>query len=231
MRRFISPQLRKKAQEMRKDGSSIGHIAKELHISKSTAHEWVKTIIGATRYAQIGKERWIREIQPLGAMGQRKKREKKISQIQKEVQVELTKLQVTPELNKAVLCTLYWAEGSKSRGMLNFANTDPRLMTLFITLLRQCYMLDERKFRIRLHLHWYHKEREIKRFWSKLLNIPESQFNKTYHKKRSKERVFRKNVGGICFLRYNSDYLREQIIHYSHAFGEKVTGKIVVPVA
>ena len=91
MRRFIPPELRNNAQIMRKNGFSIGQIAKELHISKSTAHEWVKTIEGATRYAQIGKEQWIKEIQPLGAMGQRKKREKKIALIQKEAQdAELT---------------------------------------------------------------------------------------------------------------------------------------------
>ncbi|MEK7165241.1 MAG: hypothetical protein AAB874_00340, partial [Patescibacteria group bacterium] len=136
---------------------------------------------------------------------------------------------VTTELCKSVLCALYWAEGSKNRGMLNFANTDPKLLKLFITLLRQCYKLDEQKFRIRLHLHWYHKEKELKIFWSKLLNIPVSQFNKTYRKKRSKERVFRKNIGGICFLRYNSDNLREQVMHYSQAFGEKITGKVLFP--
>ena len=41
-----------------------------------------KTIEGTHRYAQIGKERWIKEIQPLGALGQRKKRERKIVTIQ-----------------------------------------------------------------------------------------------------------------------------------------------------
>lgn len=231
MYRFILPELRRKAEEKRRKGNSIGQIAKDLHVSKSTVHEWVKTIEGATRYAQLGKDRWIREIQPLGALGQRKKREKKIALIQSEVQNELKMLQVTNELNKAVLCGLYWAEGSKNRGMLNFANTDPKLMTLFITLLRRCFPLDEQKFRVRLHLHWYHKEQEVKKFWSNLLKVPEIQFSKTYRKKRSKERVFRKNFGGICFLRYNSDYLREQIIQYYQAFGEKITGKVNVPVA
>ena len=120
---------------------------------------------------------------------------------------------------------LYWSEGSKGRGMLTFANTDPRLMLLFITLLRNCYSLDESKFRVRIHIHWYHKEKNVKQFWSELLKIPEHQFTKTYHKKRSKEQVFRKNVGGICFLIYNSDYLREQLVHYSYALGEKITGR------
>lgn len=186
---------------------------------------------GAAHFAKLGREKWIKEIQPLGALGQKRKREKKINQIVADVQKDLKEMQLTPELSKAVLASLYWAEGSKGRGMLKFVNTDPRLMSLFITLLRQSYMLDERKFRVGLQLHWYHKDKKVRRFWSELLNIPESQFHKTYHKKRSKKRVFRKNIGGICFLRYNSDTLREQILHYAYAFGEKITGKVIAPVA
>lgn len=231
MRRYIPLEIKKTAQQLRKKGNSIGQIAKELAISKSTVHEWTKTMAGARRYAQLGKERWIRELQPLGAIGQRKKREKKIALIEEEAQSELSNMTVTRDVQKAVLAALYWAEGTKGRGMLKFTNTDPRLMCLFLTLLRQSYVLDERKFRVRLHLHWYHKEKIVKMFWSNLLKIPETQFRKTYKKKRSKEKVFRKNVGGICFLQYNSDYLREQIMHYSYAFGEKITGKIEAPVA
>lgn len=231
MRRYIPLEIKKSAQQLRKYGHSIGQIAKELSISKSTVHEWTKTMAGARRYAQLGKERWIRELQPLGALGQRKKREKKIALIVEEVQNELLNMAITGDVQKAVLAALYWAEGTKGRGMLKFTNTDPKLMSLFITLLRQSYVLDERKFRVRLHLHWYHKEKIVKSYWSDLLKIPETQFRKIYWKKRGRNKVFRKNVGGICFLQYNSDYLREQILHYSYAFGEKITGKIEAPVA
>ncbi len=231
MRRRISIEIKNLAVKLRKKGGSIGAIAKSLDISKSTAYEWTKNIEGAARFAEIGRKRWIKEIQPLGALGQRKKRKKKIAQIEAEVQKELQQFHLTPELGKAVLVSLYWAEGSKGRGMLKFANTDPRLMSLFITLLRENYVLDERKFRVGLHLHWYHQEKKVKKYWSELLEIPEIQFHKVYRKKRSKERVFRKNIGGICFLYYNSDYLREQVVHYAYTFGEKITGKIEALVA
>ena len=67
-----SPEIKKTAQLLRKKGFSIGQIAKEIQVSKVLVHEWVKTIKGANRYAQIGKDRWIREIQPLGAIGQKR---------------------------------------------------------------------------------------------------------------------------------------------------------------
>lgn len=222
MRRNISQEVKNKAAQLRKNGYSIGQISKELFLAKSTIHQWVKTLEGAAYYAKLGRKKWLKEIQPMGALAQRKKREKKITFIELEVQDEISRLQRTPDLEKSVLSALYWAEGSKGRGMLSFANTDPRLMALFITLLRRSYHIDESKFRIRMHLHWYHKEREVKKYWSELLKIPKSQFTKTYHKRRSKEKVFRKNIGGICFLIYNSDYLREQIVHFGYALGEKL---------
>lgn len=231
MRRDIPIELKNKAIELRKNGDSIGAIAKNLGVSKSTAYEWTKSMEGAARFAQIGRERWIKELQPLGAQGQKRKRELKVERIIIEAKQEVAHVSQNLEMKKAMLAMLYWAEGSKGRGMLTFANTDPRLLLLFITLLRNCFQIDESKFRVRLHLHWYHRERVVKKYWSELLHIPENQFTKTYHKKRSKEKIFRKNIGGICFLVYNSDYLREQIVRYSFALGEKFTGKVSVPVA
>ena len=224
-------ETKERAKTLRKQGYSFGQLTKELGIAKSTLHQWVRGLKRPKKFTRRDRIRWIKEIQPLGAIGQRKKREKKIALIAEEAQNELSNMEVTTDIQKTVLAALYWAEGTKGRGMLKFTNTDPRLMCLFITLLRQSYKLDERKFRVSLQLHWYHKEKKVKKFWSNLLNISESQFRKTYWKKRSKEKVFRKNVGGICFLQYNSDYLREQILHYSYAFGEKITGKIEAPVA
>ncbi|MCS6956266.1 MAG: hypothetical protein NZM02_00230 [Patescibacteria group bacterium] len=126
---------------------------------------------------------------------------------------------------------LYLAEGNKVKGVLQFANTDPKMILLFITLLRSCYQLDESKFRIRLHLHYYHQARRTKQFWSELLKIPTNQFLKTYWKSRGKEKTFRKNFGGICFVKYNSVYLKEKIVQYGYILTEKITGKINVPVA
>jgi len=68
------------------------------------------------------------------------------------------------ESQRALLSFLYWAEGSKGVGVLNFANIDPQMCLIFIISLRNCYNLDESKFRIRLHLHQYHNEQEAKLF-------------------------------------------------------------------
>jgi len=231
MRHYWDDSVKEKAKQLREKGYSFGQLTKELSVSKSTLHQWIRGIQRPSKFTALDRKRWIKEIQPLGAQGNHKKRMDKIAFIIEEAKQEIITFNVTKDVKKAMLAMLYWSEGSKGRGMLVFANTDPRIMVLFITLLRDVFKLEESKFRIRIHIHWYHKEKFVKQYWSNLLQIPLSQFEKTYHKKRSKEKTFRKNVGGICFLKYNSDYLREQIVQYMVLLGEKFTGEIVVPTA
>ncbi len=225
MKRRWPKETIEKAILLRKQGSSFGQLTKEFGVAKSTLHMWVRGVKRPEKFTKEARIRWIREIQPMGAKAQHIKREKMLEQLTYDVHKETQLASLSRETQKAMLSMLYWVEGAKGRGTLIFTNTDPKLMALFVVLLRNCYEVDEKKFRVRLHLHWYHKESAVKKFWSELLNIPEGQFNKTYHKQRSKERVFRKNVGGICFLKYNSDYLRERILRYGYALEERITRK------
>ncbi len=223
--------IKEKAKLLRKQGYSYGRLTRELHVAKSTLHQWIRGIKRPAKFSKLDRIRWIKEIQPLGAQGSKRRRDEKVAQIINDVKSEIAQLTIDQEIKKSILSMLYWAEGNKVRGVLQFANTDPRLILLFVSLLRQCYTLDETKFRIRLHLHYYHKVKKIKLFWSNLLNIPITQFGKIYRKSRSKEKTFRRNFGGICFVKYNSVYLKEKIVQYAYALGEKMVGKIEVPVA
>lgn len=223
--------IKEKAKILRKQGYSFGKLTKEFGVAKSTLHQWIRGVRRPQKFTYRDRIRWIKEIQPLGSQAQRRKREQMIDQVIQEVNQEVDKFSITNEMQKAMLAMLYWSEGSKVRGSFSFANTDPRLMLLFITLLRKCYSINEQKLRVRLHLHWYHKEKEVRTFWSRLLQVPETQFHKIYRKRRSKEKTFRRNFGGICFLRYNNERLREEVVHFSYALGEHITGKVNVPVA
>lgn len=128
------------------------------------------------------------------------------------------------ESKRAILSMLYWAEGSKRYdSIITFANTDPQLCHLFIELLRECYTIEENKFRLLLHLQSHHKELEQKRFWSELLNIPLTQFTKTNWKKTPNSgKRYRQNYHGICFVRYNNVSLQRSITAYAHAIADKL---------
>jgi hypothetical protein len=113
-----------------------------------------------------------------------------------------------------MLAMLYSAEGARHKGVsgLKFANTDPKMAQLYVILLRKCYKLDETKFRIFLHLHYYHDIKKSRNFWSKSLNVPLNQFGKVYIKKRSKTKRFRKNFMGICFISYLDSNIRKEVM-------------------
>ena len=224
-----SIETKKKAEELRREGLSLGEVSKRLHVSKSTLSIWLSGISHPNSALFTNRKEWLRHIQPLAAQSRRNQKQKKTEKLISETKATISALNVNIEMKKAILTSLYWSEGSKTRGGMTFVNTDPRLMLLFITLLRECYSLDETRFRISLHLHDYHKEKEVKKFWSKLLSVPEEQFYKIYRKHRSKENTFRRNFGGICSLRYNSEDLKDNITQYAYALGEKITGGIKIP--
>ena len=77
------------------------------------------------------------------------------------------------DLDKSImflLCSMiYESEGGKSNfGVLEFTNSDPDLVKIFLSFLRKSFTLDENKFRVVMHLHSYHNEVKEKNFGQKL---------------------------------------------------------------
>lgn len=223
---------KKRAREMRLKGSSFSEITKKVGVPKSTLSLWLRDIPRPENLYYTNQEEWLKKIRVLAKKAIFKKRQKHLDQIAEEVNKDVKSWTFLKNRNsqRCMLALLHWAEGSKGRSIVHFANTDPKLALLFITLLRKVFELDESKFRIRLHLHYYHKVGEVRNFWSKLLNVPESQFGKIYRKHRSQERTFRKNFGGICFIKYNSVGLQERIMQYAYTISKQIVGEIKVPV-
>lgn len=101
---------------------------------------------------------------------------------------------------------LYGCEGSKypAHVGVSFANSDPSLVVTFLCLLRKAFDLDKNKFSVHLQVHTTHDYLQIRKYWSNLLNIPESQFIKPTitEPKGGKHRTV---YFGTCTLRYR-DY-------------------------
>lgn len=212
---------------LRKKGLTYGEIVNQLKVSKSTLFTWIGSIKRPVRELKLEREAHMRRIQGLAALANRKRRTDRLEEIRKNVQKEVDKYDVSDkDYLRSLLSMLYWAEGSKGRGQVEFANTDPVLSVLFVTLLRKSYKIDEERLHVRLHLHYYHKIKETRKIWSELLKIPESKFGKIYIKKRSKTRKFRQNFAGICFIKYYSESLRFEILERARLISQKI-----VPVA
>lgn len=225
MKKSWPKSLKKKVMRLRKTGVSYGSLSSQFKVAKSTLHYWLSGIDYPKEKVFQSREDWVKYIQPMGAQANHQKRLDKLKTIETRTIDEIKKNNHIKKAKKALLAMLYWAEGSKGRrDIVSFANTDPQLTNLFVSLFREIFTIDESKFRVRVHLHNYHDEGVVKKYWSDLLNIPVSQFGKTYWKKGT-NKIYRKNKAGICFVRYNSLAIKEEIMFYARNVANYLIGQ------
>ena len=107
---------------------------------------------------------------------------------------------------------LYWAEGTKKGSNVDFTNSDYKMAQLWIKFLREICKVDEKRLKLQLHLHYDMNEPELKKWWSKKLNIPLKNFTKSYIKKVKKKGTYKiKSYVGTIKIRYSSKSLLNKI--------------------
>lgn len=118
---------------------------------------------------------------------------------------------------------LYWAEGTKviKRCSVDFANSDPEMIRIFMLFLRTRYRLDENRLRVSLYCYSNQNIERLQEYWSNLTKIPLAQFSKPYI--RSDFRIDgRKMKYGLAHIRYSDKKLLLDIMslieRYSHQF-------------
>ncbi len=110
-----------------------------------------------------------------------------------------------------LLCSfLYWGEGNKTGYRIGFTNSDPDMIRTFIRLFRQSFILNESKFRALIHIHEYHNESEIKNYWSRITNIPISQFTKSYLKPHTGKNI-RLGYKGTLRITYSDTRIVDEL--------------------
>ncbi len=69
---------------------------------------------------------------------------------------------------------LYWAEGSKSRNTLCFANSDVHMVRFFTTFLRESLGVESAEITMRLNLYTTNglSVREVEDYWLRVLDLP-----------------------------------------------------------
>ena len=117
---------------------------------------------------------------------------------------------------------LYWAEGTKSEKFesVDFANSDPKMILVFINFLRKIFSVNENRLRIYVYCHSNQNVEEIKKFWSDLTSIPLTQFSKPYIKQDSQKNG-RIMPHGLIHLRYNDKKLYLEIIKMIEGYKQK----------
>lgn len=169
-----------------KEKLSFKELERRYKIPGSTIKNWCKGTVGTKwDYLILNNERRRNEI--------RQSEKSCVSPIDK-----LSRRQA-----KFYASLLYGCEGSKypAQKGVAFANSDPKLILTFLSLLRKGFDLDTKKFSVHLQIHTTHDFNELKKYWANFLTLSEECFIKptvTTPKGGKHREIYM----GTCTLRY-----------------------------
>ena len=198
----MSKELKEKAKILRVQGYSFREISESLLISKSTASLWTRN----QKMSSQGKKRFNNLIISSSLKASKNifdKREKYLKELENNCDVLKNKKRLTKIEAKMFLALLYWCEGSKTERLVNFTNSDPDMISVYLELLRKAFTIKEEKLYAWLHLHDYHDRKESISFWSKITGIDKKLIH-VYNKKNTGLRK-KEDYKGCISVRYG-DY-------------------------
>ena len=207
-------ELQSKARMLRRQGLSIKEIQKKLKVSRSSVSIWVRDVKLTRKQVErlyVNKKTGALKGSIIAARNKIEKRERLIRKFMKEGKREIGELSKRDRFVIGV--ALYFSEGGKRDGDLQFCNSDPRAIGFMVRWFREFCEVPEEKFRGSLYLHSNLDERKAKQFWNRLTGIPLSQFGKTYVVKNNPKRLRKvKHPYGVFRLRISDTNLHRKII-------------------
>jgi len=207
MKKYQDEEIEKAKKLRNKHNYSFATLQKITGIPATTIRNWCKDDFLGTRW------------DTLLISNERKRQKIKLSEIKS---VNSFK-RINKKTAKILAAILYWCEGSKypSTNKMDLTNSDPKLLKIFLKLLRTSFNLDESKFRVKLQIHDTHDFEKIKKYWSKILSIPQSQFMKPTITKPT-GRKHRKEYFGTCTVRYHDYKLQLKLIGIYEEFAKNL---------
>lgn len=102
---------------------------------------------------------------------------------------------------------LYWAEGTSGGNAVDFVNSNPEMIKIFLKFLRQICGISEERLRLYLYAYSYQSIKKLKTYWNRVTGIPLSQFTKPYVRVGNQNLSGRKLPYGLIHIRYNDKRL------------------------
>ena len=135
-------------------------------------------------------------------------------------------LTVSEEKLKIAGVMLYWAEGTLKGNTVDFANSNPQMIKIFLKFLRDICGIIEERLRIYLYAYSYQDIEAVKLYWHKITKIHLNQFTKPYVRKDNPNFSQRKLPYGLIHIRYNDkrllEWIRDSIFEYIKWAGTQV---------
>jgi transcriptional regulator with XRE-family HTH domain len=191
-----------RARELRAHAWTLNEIAADLGVSRSSVSVWVRDVVfdEAARAERAGANR-NRGAQTRGPNRLQRRKHDEISRLLVEGHERIGVLSDRDLLIAGV--ALYAGEGAKADGAVVFANSDRRMVLLFLRFLRRFFDVDETRLRARLYLHEGLDLDEAARFRSTAMAIPAHQFGKPYRAVPGASIRHSKHTLGCAYVKYS----------------------------
>lgn len=167
---------------LRRKGKTYGEIRTTLkrNFPKSTLSEWCRNTSLPSRYikriARLNTENLSRG-RIIALEINRIKREELLRKIRIN-NLTLSKKIHYPEVAKIALAMLCLGEASRTRGSFSLGSSDPRIITLFLELLKKCFDFDLEKVRCTVQCRADQDIASLEKFWIGITKIPKKLFYK-----------------------------------------------------
>jgi len=184
----MKDKLKLKAIALRKKGLSYREIQQEVSVSKSTLSLWLKTVsLTPTQRERL----YTKQISILaeGPQSQKERRLREIEKIIVDAEQEI-KNPLSFETYQLFGAALYWAEGAKTNGCA-IVNSDPHLILFMVRWLEKVFEIHPSTLKAWLNIYPQQNDEDVKKFWSRLTDIPVGNFGKSFVKPANKS--FKKN--------------------------------------
>ena len=219
MGRVYPEEIKLKSLELRKQGFSYSEIPKILDypIPKNTFTGWFRGLV----LSEEARLRITSRIREGGAPGRtiawqntKKRRADLVDGIYNKVDSEIESIdKVTAKL---CLAMLYLGEGKKGNELFRFGNSDPKIIRLFLELLRRYFDVSEDRLRVKVQCRADQNIKSLEEYWSKIAKVSLNQFMKAQVDKRTIGKPTRKpDYKGVFVVEYYSKALFLEVKFYS----------------
>lgn len=232
-----TPSVKQQAVHLRRIGLSLDELSARLQVPKITVQNWVHAVPLSRRAQRRIHARIVegsRHGLAIAHEANRRKLEAWKSGIREQACATIRQLRLTPAWGRALCGALYRCEGSRypTSERMGFGNSDPRLIRLFLYLLRRYFAIDERKFRCQVIYRYDQSLDQLIRHWSAITSIPSTQFYRSQPDPRTKGKpTLRKDYRGVCYIQYMSTTLQYTLQCLGESVEEMVELTGVEPVA
>jgi len=199
---------------LRRKGKSIRDIEIITSSPRSTLSGWLRDVKLSKKQKERLHKRWLVALAKARLKAvevNRNSRLNRMKKIEESVKETISDILIDRRLWEIIFAIFYLAEGSRHLNKIEIANTEPKILTGLLKLFRYLYSPEESKFRCHLNLRMDQSEEKMKKYWSRILHIPKSQFTKTSFEKRAIKPTF-ENYKGVCTVYYCDTNLHKRVL-------------------